>query len=29
MILYDFNILFCAYNTVFDYFYVCENNKSL
>ena len=29
MALYDFLFLFCAYNPVFDYFYVCKDNKSL
>ena len=29
MALYDFLFLFCAYNPIFDYFYLCEINKSL
>ena len=29
MVLYDFLFLFCAYIPVFDYFYICKDNKSL
>ena len=25
---YDFLFLFCAYDPIFDYFYVCKDNRS-